>query len=107
MNLAQLEAELIANRKELALADIETEASDGGIANVDGAPGQNAGTREVQGTREVPSNAESQSVSTAATDQTANNTTDEGNHTTPLIGDEAPVSEMNGKRLTLTADASG
>ena len=107
MNLAQLEAELIANRKELALADIETNAPDGGIANVDGAPGQNAGTREVQGTREVPSNTESQSVSAAANDKTVNNTTDEGNHTTPLLGDEAPVSEMNGKRLTLTADASG
>ena len=107
MNLAQLEAELIANRKELALADIETQASDGGIANVDGTPGQNAGTREVQGTREVSSNAESQSLSAADKDKTMNNTTDEENLTTPLLGDEAPDSQINGKRLTLTADSSG
>ena len=107
MNLAQLEAELMSNRKELALADIETLASDGGIANVDGTPGQNAGTREVQGTREVPSNAESQSLSAADTDKTMNNTTDAENLTTPLLGDAAPDSQINGKRLTLTADSSG
>ncbi len=107
MNLAQLEGELRANRKELALAAIETKASDGGVANVDGAPGQNAGTSEVQGTREVPSNVESQSLSAADNGQTMNNTTDEENLTTPLLGDEAPVSQINGKRLTLTADSSG
>ena len=107
MNLAQLEAELIASRKELALADIETTGSDGGIANVDGTPGQNAGTREVQGTREVPSNADSQSRSAAANDGTVDDTTDPENPTTPLLGTEAPASEVNGNRLTLTADASG
>lgn len=107
MNLAQLEDELRANRKELALAAIETEASDGGVANVDGTPGQNAGTREVQGTREVPSNAESQSLSAADNDQTKNNITDAENLITPLLGHEAPVSQINGKRLTLTADSSG
>ena len=79
MNLARLEAELIANRKELALADIETKAPEGGIANADGTPGQNAGTREVQGTREVPSNTESQPPSAAANDKITNTTTDEEN----------------------------
>lgn len=107
MNLAQLEAELMSNRKELALADIETLASDGGIANVDGTPGQNAGTREVQGTREVPSNAESQPLPEEADDRTTHKTTEAENLTTPLLGDEVPVSQTNGKRLTLTADASG
>ena len=107
MHLAQLEAELIASRKELALADIETAGSDGGIANVDGTPGQNAGTREVQGTREVPSNADSQSGSAAANGGTVDNTTDGENPTTPLLGDEAPAAQIDGRRLTLTADASG
>ena len=107
MNLAQLEGELRTNRKELALAAIKTEASDGGVANVDGTPGQNAGTREVQGTREVPSNAESQSSLAADNEKTVNNTTDAENLTTPLLGDEAPASEINGNRLTLTADSSG
>ena len=106
MHLAQLEAELMSNRKELALADIETKGSDGGIANVDGTPGQNAGTREVQGTREVPSNTGSESRS-EANDSTTHNTTDVENPTTPLLGNETPVSQLNGTRLTLTADASG
>ena len=106
MHLVQLEAELMSNRKALALADIETKGSDGGIANADGTPGQNAGTREVQGTREVPSNTGSESRS-EANDSTTHNTTDVENPTTPLLGNETPVSQLNGKRLTLTADASG
>ncbi len=106
MDLAQLEAELRSNRKELALADIETSASDGGIANVDGTPGQNVGTREVQGTREVPSNTGSESIS-EANDKTPNPITDAKNPTMPLLGNESPVSEINGKRLTLTAESSG
>ena len=107
MNLAQLEAELMSNRKELALADIETQASDGGIANVDGTPGQNAGTREVQGTREVPSNTGAESLAAETNDGTIKDTTDTENPTTPLLGNEAPASEINGKRLMLTAESSG
>ncbi len=107
MNLAQLEAELMTNRKELALADIETKAADGGIANADGTPGQNAGTREVQGTREVLSDAEAQSISVTANDKTENNTTDEENLTMPLLGGAAPTLQIDGERLTLTADSSG
>ena len=51
-DLARLEAQLTASQKELALATIETESSGGGIAKSDGAPGQDAGTSEVQGARE-------------------------------------------------------
>ena len=39
-DLAQLEAQLTANQKALALATLEVETSGGGIANSDGAPGQ-------------------------------------------------------------------
>ena len=105
--LAQLEADLIANRKELALADIETTTSGGGIANMDGTPGQNAGTREVQGTREASSNAESESLSGSVDDEKKQNPIDEGNRTTPLTGDETPNLNINGENLTLTAPSSG
>ena len=106
-HLAQLEADLIANRKELALADIETTTSGGGIANMDGTAGQNAGTREVQGTREASSSSESQSTSELVDDEKMQNSIDEGNRTTLLTGDETPNLEINGENLTLTAPSSG
>ena len=105
--LAALEADLVANRKALALADIQTSTSGGGIANADGTPGQNAGTREVQGTREVASNLESQSTSEPTDDGKTKNATDEGNLTTPLTGDETPTLQTNGEHLTLTTAPSG
>ena len=106
-DLAQLEADLIANRKALALADIEMTTSEGGIANTDGTPGQNAGTREVQGTREVLSNFESQLTPGSVDEGKSQNPTDDRNRTTPLTGDETPNLQINGEHLTLTAPSSG
>ena len=106
-HLAQLETELMGNRKELALADIETNTSGGGIANVDGTPGQNEGTREVQGTREAASNAEPPLTSESANNEKMENPIAEGNPTTPLTGDETQALQMNGERLTLTTAPSG
>ncbi len=106
-NLAGLEAELMANRKELALADIQTTSSDGGIANAAGTPGQNAGTREVQGTREAQSNFEPQSTLEAVDDKKIENITEAGDPTTALISDETPALQVNGASLTLTAGSSG
>ena len=105
-NLAALEAELLANRKELALAGIETTDSDGGIANAEGTPGQNAGTREVQGTREAGSNAEPEPLA-GVDERKMENATEEGNPTAALTEDETPALEINGSPLTLTADSSG
>lgn len=105
--LAQLETELIANRKALALAEIETTTSGGGIANMDGTPGQNTGTREVQGTRETQSNAEPQSTSESINNGEMKNATDEENLTTPLTGDKTPALQINGEHLTLTTASSG
>ena len=105
-HLAQLEADLIANRKELALADIKTTTS-GGIANMDGTAGQNAGTREVQGAREASSSSESQSTSASVDSEKMQNPIDEGNRTTLLTGDETPNLEINGENLTLTVPSSG
>jgi len=106
-DLAQLKAQLTASQKELALATIETKSSGGGIANSDGAPGQDAGTSEVQGTREGGSNSDSQSESQGTESDKRENGTDSGDSTAPLTGEETPVLQGNGEQLTLTAGASG
>lgn len=106
-DLTQLESELMSNRKELALADIETTTSGGGIANMDGTPGQNTGTHEVQGTREAASNAESVSASESANNEKTDNATGEADRALPLTGDETSALQINGERLTLTTVASG
>ena len=105
-DLAQLEAQLTANQKELALATIEIETPGGGVANSDGAPGQNAGSSEVQGTREGTSNADPQSELQATDTDKAENETG-GEDSTPLIGEETPALQIDGQRLTLTAEVSG
>ena len=106
IDLTQLEAQLTANQKELALATLETASQGGGVANSDGAPGQNAGSREVQGTREGTSNADPQPESqTTDTDKVENETG--GEDSTPLTGEETPPLQIDGQRLTLTAEVSG
>ena len=105
-DLAQLEAQLTANQKELALATIEIETPGGGVANSDGAPGQDTGSSEVQGTREDTLNADPQSeLQTTDTDKMENET--DTTDSTPLIGEETPALQIDGQRLTLTAEVSG
>ena len=106
-DLARLEAQLTASQKELALATIETESSGGGIANSDGAPGQDTGTSEVQGAREGALNADLQSELQPIKPDKMEGETDNEISTTPLIGEETPVLQANGEQLTLTVDASG
>ena len=103
VDLAQLEAQLAASQKDLALATIAPETSGDGVANSDGAPGQDAGTSEVQGTRENVSNSEAQTTDMGE----MGNETDTENSTTPLTGEEASVSQIDGEQLTLTAESSG
>lgn len=103
VDLAQLEAQLAASQKDLALATIAPETSGGGVANSDGAPGQDAGTSEVQGTRENASNSEAQTTDMGE----MGNETDDENSTTPLTGEEASASPIDGEQLTLTAEISG
>ena len=106
-DLAQLEAQLTANQKALALATIETESSGGGIANSDGAPGQDVGTTEVQGTREGTSNSDPQSGSQADDAGKIEAETDSGNATSPLTGEKTPILQTDGEALTLTTEISG
>ena len=106
-DLAQLEAQLTASQKELALAAIETETSSGGIANSDGAPGQDVGTTEVQGTAESISNSDPQTESQTTEADAIENKTGSENATSPLVGEETPILQMNGNQLTLTTTDSG
>ena len=105
-DLAQLEAQLTANQKELALATLEIETPGGGVAYSDGAPGQNARSSEVQGTRERPLNADPPSelqTTDAEKVESETDTTDSA----PLIGEEIPVLQIDGQQLVLTAEVSG
>ena len=106
-DLTQLEAQLTASQKALALATIETESSGGGIANSDGAPGQDAGTAEVQGSLEGTSNPDSNSGSQIGDADKMENEADGGGPTSPLTGEETPILQANGEALTLTTGISG
>ena len=106
-DLAQLEAQLTASQKALALAAIETETSSGSIANSDGAPGQNAGTTEVQGTLESTSNADPQSESQLTNASKSEGEVNSEETTPPLTGEETPILQVNGNQLTLTTADSG
>lgn len=106
-DLTQLEAQLTASQKELALAAIETETPSGGTANSDGAPGEDAGTTEVQGTAESISNSDPQAELQATEADTTQSRTDSENVTSPLVGEETPILQTNGNPLTLTTAASG
>ncbi len=106
-DLAQLEAQLTASQKELALATIETKSPDGGVANSDGAPGRDAGTGEVQGSHEGASNADVPSEAQMTESGGMDIETDNADSTTPLTGEETPVLQGNREQLTLTAGASG
>ena len=107
MELEQLEAQLTASQKELALATIDIEPSGGGMANSDGAPGQDAGTSEVQGNRESASNSDPQTESQTTVSGETGSETDSRDATPLLTGEETPDLQVDGDRLTLTAGASG
>ena len=105
-DLAQLEAQLTASQKELALATLEIETPGGGVANSDGAPGQNAGSSEVQGTLEGALNADPQSeLQTTDTEKVEGEIDTTG--AAPLTGEEIPILQIDGQRLVLTAEVSG
>ena len=106
-DLTQLEAQLTASQKELALATIETESAGGGIANSDGAPGQDAGSTEVQGSLEGTSNSDPQSGSQTSDADKMENASDDGDPTSPLTGENTPILQANREALTLTTSISG
>ena len=110
MQLAQLEAQLTASRKELALAGIEIQQASRGIANSDGAPGQNRGDSEVQGTLEAASDFASHPTTSTA-DEAEGDMTIEGDNfidseQPPLTGETTSPLQVGGTQLTLTTEPS-
>ncbi|MYC74331.1 hypothetical protein F4X10_00970 [Candidatus Poribacteria bacterium] len=106
-DLAQLEAQLTASQKDLALATLDTESAGGGIANSDGAPGRDIGTHAVQGTREGPSNSNLPSELRTADAGKVESETGTEDATVPLIGEKTPTLQGNGEQLILTTATSG
>ena len=106
-HLAELEAQLTARQKELALATLDVESAGGGMANSDGAPGRDAGSSEVQGTREGPSNSDPSSEPQTADSGGTEGEPNRPDSTAPLTGAETPTLQTNGEPLTLTTGASG
>ena len=102
--LAQLEAQLTASRKELALASIDTPNPSGGVANSDSAPGQESGDAEVQGTLETAKETSEARAERVSKDrETAEDMPPRyGDDASLLTGDDASSLQVNGEQLTLT-----
>ena len=106
--LARLEAQLTASRKELALASIDTATPSGGVANSDGAPGQESGNAEVQGTLETAAE-----TSPAREERVSKDRVTAGDRpprydddASLLTGDDASSLQVTGKSLMLTTEPS-
>ena len=106
--LARLEAQLTASRKELALASIDTPNPSGGVANSDGAPGQESGDAEVQGTLETAKETSEARAERVSKDrETAGDRPPRyGDDASLLTGDDASSLQVNGEPLTLTVQPS-
>ena len=101
--LNQLEAQLTESRKDIALAGIETHQPTGGVASSDGAPGQESGNQEVQGTQETGGPSDFTPAGNGPTPSIDENTTEK-----PLTGDEAPSLKIAGNELKINSEtASG
>lgn len=94
--LTLLEEQLIDSRKEIALANIETSKSSGGIASSDSAPGQEVGKKETQGTQVEINKGNFNPMTDNTGPSVPNNTPSE-----PLIGDEPPSIQISGNELTI------
>ncbi len=99
--LKLLEEQLIDSRKDIALASIETEQSSGGIASSDGAPGQESGNKETQGTH-VVANTSDFSPTKNEIPLSTNNTI----KSKPLTGDETPSIQISDNELTINPEDS-
>ena len=97
--LKLLEAQLIDSRKDIALASIETEHSSGGTASSDGAPGQETGNKEAQGSQV---SGDTSDFTHSTNDVESNN--DDDNTSKPLTGDDTPPLQDSGNELRLNSE---
>ncbi len=97
--LSQLEAQITESRKDIALAGIETDQPNGGIASSDGAPGRESGSQETQGTQETGGPSDFTPTGNDTTPSVDENATEK-----PLTGDETPSLEIAGNALKLNSE---
>ena len=94
--LKLLEEQLIDSRKNIALANIETDKSSGGIANSDRAPGQDSGNKETLGTQVLENSSGFSPMNNDFTSSTNNENT-----SNPLTGNETPSLQISGKKFSI------
>lgn len=99
--LNQLEVQLTENRKDIALAGIETDQPDGGIASSDGAPGGESGKQETQGTQVTNGPSDVSPSDNGTTPSVNENATEK-----PLTGDAAPSLEIAGNELKISSETA-
>ncbi len=97
--LNQLEAQLTESRKDIALAGIETNQPAGGVANSDGAPGQESGKQETQGTQVTSGTSDITPSDNGTTLSVNENATEK-----LLTGDEAPSLGIAGNEIKLNSE---
>lgn len=97
--LNQLEAQLTESRKDIALAGIEIEQMDGGIASNNSAPGNESGNSETQGTLVNSTVPDISNI-----DDTAISNEGNADSAKPLTGDELGSLSIDGKELRLNSN---
>ena len=97
--LNQLEAQLIESRKDIALASIETQQPNGGLANSDGAPGEETGNKETQGSLISGNTTDGTPTVSDSTSPSDDNTTEK-----PLIGESISSIQVDGNELQLNSE---
>lgn len=98
--LNHLEKQLTESRKDIALAGLDIEQSNGGIASSDSAAGDESGKNETQGT--LVNNDTSNSLKSDSIEKSNGDNTE---FTDPLTGDKTPSTEMNGKDIILHSNS--
>ncbi len=97
--LNQLEAQLIESRKNIALASIDTQRPNGGLANSDGTPGEESGNKETQGSLIAGNTTDTTPTINDSTSPSDDNTTEK-----PLIGEPTQSIEVDGNELQLNSE---
>ena len=97
--LNQLENMLLEDRKQIALAGIKTDQNSGGLAQSNGAPGQETGNTEVKGSQETNINSDFTPTANGNT-PTKNGNTSSNTHADGNI----PPSNYNGNALEINAE---
>lgn len=98
--LDDLEKQLTESRKDIALAGLDFEQTNGGLAKSDSAAGDESGSSETQGTL-VNNNTANSSKDESNVESNIDNT----ELTEPLTGDQTPSIGIDGKELRLNSNS--